>query len=85
MCAEHSESEHLLDPGGNVHVTGALLKEKLNIYKINALKAPGLWVLPGLWVRSNTLQKCQGIAHPVGLVGRERGRVNRWIDVYDFL
>ena len=38
-----------------------------------------------LGVRGNALQQCQGVADPVGLVSCQHGRVDRWVDVDDFL
>lgn len=41
--------------------------------------------LPCLWMWGNTLQKCQGITHSVGLVSCKRRWVYRRIDVHYFL
>ena len=40
---------------------------------------------PCFSVRGNALQQCQGVANPVGLVSCQHGRVDRWVDVDDFL
>lgn len=43
------------------------------------------FILPCLWVWSNTLQKCQCIAHSVRLVSCECRWIYWWIDVHYFL
>ena len=40
---------------------------------------------PGVGVRGDTLQQRQRVAHPVGLMRRQSRRVDRWVNVDDFL
>ena len=40
---------------------------------------------PGVGVRGDTLQQRQGVAHPVGLMRGQSRRVDRWVNVDDFL
>ena len=82
---DHSRHTHTCSPGKSEILKRARLRSRMEKWvevEGNVSEQKGG---PGVGVRGDTLQQRQGVAHPVGLMRGQSRRVDRWVNVDDFL